>query len=505
MSGHPPAISLFRNASWGGASASVRLVFGLSTLLLSIRLVGAENYGYLALMVSVATFYVALVNSVNTIAVTRAAECRKSVKTRAQLVHLFSASWVMTLVGVAVLVFVSITLGEDFVRVFVYRGANNVVLHDLVWLVLLVAAMAGCQLLLGGCVVVLEGLGRFDLAARAQMAGPPLTFALVLGAFFMEERPGLLYIGGSYVAGAGFEMTVAAVLRWRQRYRRALWPTAEALSQLPLLLRHGLILQGASVVNIFFDPFNKFLLNHFVGPGSVTAYDIATKIVAGIRGLFAGAFRVFLQLAEKLGADGGEDYLKVLRYGMVPALLMHGAGGVLLALLSNFWLGGEVGGLLLFYFLLIPSSLGIIFAAPLYSALIGIRDLGFIFRMHVNLAVLNLVASTLLIPLLGLYGAGVGLTLTTAYNASAEYSRYVRRIGPIHGLRNVAAELRARFAMAALLGLAALLADRWEEGPSVLLGVVELVLLAGIALVFLREPLVRRVLDALSRRLGLSS
>jgi O-antigen/teichoic acid export membrane protein len=71
----------------------------------------------------------------------------------------------------------------------------------------------------------------------------------------------------------------------------------------------------------------------------------------------------------------------------------------------------------LFYFLLLPASLGIIFTAPLYAALIGIRDLAFIFRMHVNLAVLNIAASTLLIPLFGLYGAGVGLMLATAYNA----------------------------------------------------------------------------------------
>jgi O-antigen/teichoic acid export membrane protein len=501
MSSGLPEISFFKNVSWGGLAASVRLVFGLSALFLSIRLVGAEDYGYLALMLAISAFYVALVNSVHTIAVTFAVEYRKSSNSEIQLLHLFRAVWMTTLISIALLVLIAVTLGGEFVRAFVYRGDDLTILQNLDQLLELVAALASFQLVVGGSAAVIEGLGRFDLAARAQMIGPPTAFVLLVAGFLMDGRVSLLYVGGCYLAGALIEMVVVTGLRWRVGFTRALWPSTTSLSLISELLRNGLLLQCASILNVFFDPFNKFLLNYFVGPGSVTAYDIATKIVAGIRGLFSGAFRVFLQLADKLGSDGGEDYRKVLRYGIVPALLMHGVGGVLLSVLSNFWLGGEVKGLLLFYFLLLPASLGIIFAAPLYAALIGIRDLSFIFRMHVNLAVLNLVASTLLIPLLGLHGAGVGLMLTTAYNAVAEYKRYLRRVGPIQGLVNVATELRTRFVLTALLCLATPLVDRLVVGGMPLLA-TQSAILVGFSLLFLHEPLVRRMLDVLCHRFG---
>lgn len=499
MSSRLPEISVFKNASWGGLAASVRLVFGLSTLFLSIRLVGAEDYGYLALMLAISAFCVALVNSVHTIAVTFAVEYRKSLNSEMQLLYLFRAVWMTTLISVALLGLLAVTLGGEFVRTFVYWGDDLTIQQNLGQLLDLVVVLASFQLLAGGSVAVIEGLGRFDLAARAQMIGPPTAFVLLVVGFLMDGQVSVAYVGGCYLAGVLIEMVVVTSVRWRLGFTRALCPSIASLSLIPELLRNGLLLQGASVLNVFFDPFNKFLLNYFVGAGSVTVYDIATKIVVGIRGLFSGAFRVFLQLADKLGSDGGEDYRKVLRYGIVPALLMHGFGGVLLSVLSNFWLGGEVKGLLSFYFLILPASLGIIFAAPLYAALIGIRDLSFIFRMHVNLAVLNLGASTLLIPLLGLHGAGVGLMLTTAYNAVAEYKRYLRRIGPIQGLVNVATELRTRFVLTALLCLAIPLVDRLVVSGVPLLA-TQSAILVGFSLLFLHEPLVRRMLDVLRHR-----
>lgn len=490
--------SLFRHASWGGVSAAIRLVFGVGNLFLAIRLAGADSYGYLALMLSVTAFYVALVNSVHTIAVTRAAEYGRTVEAAAGRLRLFSAVWLVTLLSVAVLVLCALPLGAAFIRTLVYPGDDAVVVQQLADLRMLVIALAACQLLVAGNVAVIEGLGRFDLAARAQIFGPPATFMLLAAGFVTKTSLDIVDVGWSYLLGVMLELAVTSWTRLRMGYRRALLPSLQATGLIPDLLRHGLMLQGASLVNIFFDPFNKFLLNHFVGPASVTAYEIATKIVAGIRGLFGGAFRVFLQLSDRLSADGGEDYLKVLRYGMVPAMLMHGAGCVLMVLLNRFWLGAELKELSLFYFLLIPSSIGIIFASPLYGALIGIRDLAFIFRMHVNLAVLNLLASSLLIPFLGLYGAGVGLTLTTAYNAAAEYRRYICKIGPILGLRMEVGRLKGRFVGSALLTLVALSAGYAIQDAMTLLA-LEAVVMVGFAALFMMEPLTARMVSSVLR------
>ena len=490
--------SFFRHASWGGVSAAIRLVFGVGNLFLAIRLAGADAYGYLALMLSVTAFYVAFINSVHTIAVTRAGEYERTLDADAGRTRLFSAVWQVTLLSVALLVLCALPLGPAFIRTFVYAAGDAAVTRQLADLLFLVVALAACQLLVTGNVAVIEGLGRFDLAARAQIFGPPVTFVLLATGFVAQAHLDIVDVGWSYLLGAVIELAVTTWTRLQMGYRRALLPSTRALGLIPDLLRHGLMLQGASLVNIFFDPFNKFLLNHFVGPASVTAYEIATKIVAGIRGLFGGAFRVFLQLSDKLSADGGEDYLKVLRYGMVPAMLMHGAGCVLMVLLSHFWFGEDMKELSLFYFLLIPSSIGIIFAAPLYGALIGIRDLAFIFRMHVNLAVLNLLASSMLIPMLGLYGAGVGLTLTTAYNAAAEYRRYTKKIGPIPGLGAEIRRLKGRFAFSVALTLAALVAGH-QISDKVPLLATEAAVLAGFAILFLMEPLTARMMNSVLR------
>jgi O-antigen/teichoic acid export membrane protein len=499
MSAQRPVISLFRNASWGGLSATVRLVFGLASLLLSIRLLGAEAYGQMAVITASMAFYVALVNSVHTIAVTYAADCRKLPDAETRLLQLFSAVWLTTLVALCVLLVAAAFLSADFVRLFVDRSGDADAARLLRDLALLVAGMAGCQLLLGGSVAVVEGLARFDIAAIVQMAGPPLVFVLLVSAFLAFDSVSVLQVAACYVCGAFVEMVVALVLRWRMGYRGALLPSTASLSQLPQLLRDSLILQGAGLVNIFFDPFNKFLLNHFVGPGSVTAYDLATRIVTGIRSLFAGAFRVFLQLSDKLGSDGGDDYRKVLVYGMVPAVLMHGAAGALLTLLAQFWLDGEVTGIVVLYFLLVPASVGIIFASPPYTALIGVRDLRFIFSLHLNLAVVNLVASSLLIPAFGLYGAGAGVTIATAYNAIAVYNRFLRLIGPVRDIKQTVAEIRVSALVAGVLAFLVLLAAL-ALSSSIHLLAAQVCLLGLISVALAREPLARRVIQALRAR-----
>ena len=465
---------------------------------MAIRLAGTSSYGYLALMLSVTAVYVAFINSVHTIAVTLAAEYRSIPEAVAERTRLFSAVWLVTLLSVALLILFSLPLGPVFIQTFVYSGDDAAVARQLSDLLVPVIALAACQLLVAGNVAVIEGLGRFDLAARAQLFGPPATFMLLATGFVANARVDIVDVGWSYLLGVMLELAVTMWTRLHMGYHRALLPSTRALGLIPDLLRSGLMLQGASLMNIFFDPFNKFLLNHFVGPASVTTYEIATKIVAGIRGLFGGAFRVFLQLSDKLSNDAGEDYMKVLHYGMVPAMLMHGAGCVLMVLMSRFWLGVEMKELSLFYFLLMPSSIGIIFASPLYGALIGIRDLAFIFRMHVNLAVLNLLASSLLIPFLGLYGAGAGLTLTTAYNAAAEYRRYIRMIGPMPEVGTELGRLKGRFAGSVAMTLVALAAAYVINDAMILLA-VEAVVMAGLAVLFITEPLTARMMNSVLR------
>lgn len=496
--------NLFRNASWGGASATVRLLFGMGNLFLAINLAGAVSYGYLTVMVSITTFYVALINSVHTIAVTHAAELQRQSDSAHGLDTLFSAVWLLTLVGAVILGSAAILFGQPFLHAFVYWGGDTLVENQLSQLLVFVVLIAICQILGAGHVAVIESLGRFDLAAKAQLFGPAVVFTLMAFGFYSLHKPNIVDVGKFMLVGGVVDLLLATWLRLKMKHLSSFKPSAKTIRLFPGLLNQGFALQGANLINIFFDPFNKFLLNRFIGPTSVSTYEIATKIVLGIRGLFGGACRTFLQLSSKLSVDGSSDYLKVLHYGLVPAVLMHGIGCVLMVLVSRYWFRGEMEYLPIFYFTLIPSSIGIIFAGPLYNALIGIRDLGFIFRMHLNLAVLNFIASLLLIPFWGLLGAGIGLSLTTAYNAWAEYHRYSRMIGVIVGFKQEIQRVAIRVTVSLSVSVIALLAGYFITDITGVL-IVESVIAAIFLCWLMLEPLSIRIMRVSTGWLGHSS
>lgn len=482
----------------------VRLLFGLGNLLLAINLAGAVSYGYLTVMLSITAFYVALLNSIHTIAVTHAAELQRQPDSGHGLDILFSAVWTVTLVGVAILGSAAFLLGQPFLHTFIYWGGDILVESQLSQLLVVVVLIAICQILGAGHVAVIESLGRFDLAAQAQLFGPPAVFTLIVFSSYSSHKLNIVDIGKFMLAGGVIDLLLATWVRLRMKHLSSFKPSAETIRLFPGLLNQGVALQGANLVNIFFDPFNKFLLNRFVGPTSVSTYEVAMKIVVGIRGLFGGACRTFLQLSSKLSIEGGNDYLKVLHYGLIPAILMHGIGCVLMVFVSRYWLRGEMDYLPVFYVTLIPSSIGIIFAGPLYSALIGIRDLGFIFRMHLNLAVLNCIASLTLIPFLGLWGAGIGLSLTTAYNAWAEYYRFVQMIGGIVGFKQEIQRVAVRATLLLTVSVCAALVGYFITDITGVL-IVESVIAAIFLCWLMLEPLSIRIMRVSTGWLGHSS
>ncbi len=157
--------NLFRNASWGGASAAIRLLFGMGNLFLAIKLAGSVSYGYMAVMLSITAFYVALISSIHTIAITHASELRTQPGSAHGLEVLFSTVWVLTLLAVAILGVVAFLLGQHFLHAFVYWGNDPLTGKQLSSLLVLVVLITACQILSASHVAVIESLGRFDLAS----------------------------------------------------------------------------------------------------------------------------------------------------------------------------------------------------------------------------------------------------------------------------------------------------------------------------------------------------
>jgi O-antigen/teichoic acid export membrane protein len=261
------------------------------------------------------------------------------------------------------------------------------------------------------------------------------------------------------------------------------------VARLKELLRSGGVLQATSLMNLFLEPLNKLLLNHFMGPVAVTTYDLAMKLIWGIQGLFGAAMRVFLHLAHQDGGTVGRTYTRVISLIAVPALIMHTFGAILLSWVAHRWVNIDASEVMIFYAIATLSNLGMIFATPLYTSLISRGDLGFIFKSQAILALTNTSISIAAIPFLGLVGAAAGLLIATIYNVSAIYVRHAKLVGQLEGVMEMFKQVQARliftgalFSMTLYLGAQGKLSESWS-----------VILLISLSAIGITESLPRRI------------
>lgn len=443
----------FGNASWNGLAALVRAATTLLSALLAIRLVGVDAYGALVTWLSLFALYLSLNTSAYTLIVARlmGAAGAGDVRGRLALIDVvarFSGRSIIVLaIATAALAGVSIgwsrmvgVLGAGFVPAIVLMGV-----------------LTAAQIVVAWQAAIIEAAGRLDLAARWQLAGPLTVLAIlaVLAAAFVGK-------GGLFpaaylvvvVAGSVIDLMLLGMVRRMLGLRLGILDRSpqEKTSVLQLLRSAGL-LQASLLVNVFLEPANKFLLNYFAGAAATALYDIAMKVIWGIQNLTAATMRVFLHIGAVDGSAVARVFVRAVALLGVPVIGMHIAGALFIYWMAHHWLAVDSLQLMLFLGVATISNLGMILVTPLYMNLIAGNDLLFIFRLHVMLAVSNMAASLVLIPLMGLLGAAFGLLLATGFNVVAIHLHC--HIEPV-ALEDAAALSRARWRIvmaAALLGV----------------------------------------------------
>lgn len=492
--------SLFSNASWGAFSAGIRLIFGMANLFLAIKIVGAAFYGYFALMLAVSAIYLTFVNSIHTIVVTHAADLKIQKDSNQHLLKLFSAVWLFTVFASFFFMLLVILFGSDFIESFVYYGNDIELINDLNRALLFVLILLISQMVNAANIAVIESLGRFDLAARTQMFGPILAFLIFLFVFFEAEQLTISSMVLIFVSGLLLDTYFSTYFRIKMGFVSAYLPQKNIVKILPNLMKEGLSLQGSRLVVVFVDPLNKYLLNIFVGSASVTVYEVVMKVITGIQGLFGGAFRTFLQLTNEMRLNSGQEYITSLRFGLIPASLMHAIAGVLIVFLTHFWLNEDTENLPELLFLMIPASMVIIFIAPLYFALIGMRDLAFIFRMNLTLAIFNIIGSIVFIPIIGVMGCAVGFTAAIIYNAVMEYLRYLKKVGTIPELNQEMRALIPRLLLTLFLSTLSLI-SYIQFRDDLMLVITQSIILLFLLILLFREPLTTKMLKKIASSL----
>ena len=482
--------TLFRNASWSGVSAAFRAATGLFNALLAIRLLGVEDYGHVATMLSLFVLYLSLNASVFTALVvklmTPTAVDEKHAAMRA-------AASIFSAISIGVLVMVTLLL-SGFASRLMSLEPGNALEAEIQRVILLMGLLTAIQIAVTLHSALIESASRLDLAMKSQLIGPTVVLALLATFFFAH----LTLTASGYVAalcaGALTDLSLLGLVK-RKVLPSSLfyWPTRNRLQGLVNLLKSGGVLQATSLMGMFLEPLNKLLINHFVGAAAVTIYDLAMKVIWGIQYLFGAAMRVFLHLGSQNEEAVGPTFTRVIALVGVPVVILHTIGALFLSWTAHHWLAIDATQLMIFFAIATLSNLGMIFIAPLYISLIGRGDLYFIFRSQAILAITNVVVTLALIPFIGLIGAAFGLLSATLYNVVAIYARCKASSDTLNGIGDILRMWQARYALTLLLFAAAILLG--IRGVDSLMG--PLVILLGLAAITVREPLAKFIFERL--------
>jgi len=326
-----------------------------------------------------------------------------------------------------------------------------------------------------------------DRATKAQLFGPMLILASLFLAFALKLQVTALSYAGILCLGALVDLCFTwFAARKNSSLAGPFDVTSNAWINMWILLRAGSLLQATSLMNMFLEPLNKLLLNNFLGASTVTLYDLAMKLIWGIQSLFSAAMRVFLHMASQDKEMLGTAYGSVVRLICVPVVLLHTVGVLFLAVIVRYWLRLDEFDVLVFFAVATLSNLGMILVAPLYNFLIGNEDLVFIFKTQARLAIINILASFALVPILGLVGAAFGLLMATAFNTAAIITRSKPLLNTDHPPLHLIRVMIQRLLAALLLLMFALLWGFYgSDNPLALI-----VICVGIVSMTAREPVV---------------
>ncbi len=476
-----------RNATWGGFSAAVRAATGLFIALLAVRLLGGERYGQLATLLSLFVVYLALNASVFTVFVAKLMGLSAAERVNKNA-DVLSAANLLAVSLIVVLGFLTMLLWGIAPSIFkpAPYGSDSVI--EIRRAILVMGALTSFQIMTSLHSAIIEGAGRLDLAMKWQLVGPVLVTITLFSLLILQVPVSVSEYVAVLCGGAVIDLCLLVLVQ------RKLMPLPPSLSlsrekqvEMWALLKSGTTLQAASLMGLFLEPLNKFLLNHFVGALAVTAYDLAMKLIWGIQSLFSAAMRVFLHLSGEQGQMVGRAFSRVLTLVLVPVLAAHVVAAIFLTWVVHQWvMVGDTRQIMIFFTIATVSNLGMIYVTPPYISLIGRGDLSFIFRSQSIVSVTNVMTSLAFIPLFGLLGAVFGLLCATAYNVVAIYRRHEQIVGPSGGLLPIIRGRSGRYLFTALLFAAAILIG---SEHMVNYYVVAAIFLA-IALIMRNEPLV---------------
>lgn len=407
-----------------------------------------------------------------------------------EYVEIISAAGTFATLSIILVMSVSALIWLFIPTIFYNLDLDAVIGIEVRPILLALGILTSIQIIVALFSAIIESSSRLDLAMKSQLLGPVIVSCILFSFYLFQIPLSATEYGILLCISASFDLCSLIIIK----YMLVLSPiklsySQKCIYQIKSLIKSGIKLQAASLMGLFLDPLNKFLLSYFFGAHTVTAYDLAMKFIWGIQTLFSAAMRIFLHLSKESGLVVIKVFSQVLNYVLVPALAAHIIAAIFLAWMSKEWLEiSNAAQLMIFFGVSTISNLCMIYITPLYISLIGRNDMKFILESQLRVAIANLFFSILLIPNFGLIGASVGLCIATIFNIFSINKRHKEIIGLSFELKIIfRGRIFSYLSMISMLIIVILMGNSFNFYTLVNLGLILL-----LAILLLREPIAIR-------------
>jgi len=330
---------------------------------------------------------------------------------------------------------------------------------------------------------------RIDLLNAIAVAAALLNAAAMVTVLALGY--GLFGLAAVSVGVAVFHVTSEVAMAYRCCEGLRFRPFAASFSTFRTLFHYGIRVQASRLADLIYLNIDKLLLSHFIGPGSVTPYELGAKVAGLTRSFPTVLLTGLLPAAAELEAQRNRErllrlYLKSSKYLVAVAFPLAVFSILQADGIMRVWLGpGDHGGAALALRALTVAYLFHLLMEVALAVGRGIGVVQFEMRALIVTAGLNMALSTGLIIEYGLPGAliGTAVSMVVGYGlfmrSFHHYTKlsFLRLVREVYLIPSVGVAVAAAAVLAAAYPMGLLVPP---SGASRLTGLVELLLNGGL-------------------------
>lgn len=190
---------------------------------------------------------------------------------------------------------------------------------------------------------ILSGVGRMDIANMNEMASKVLSVTLSVFLIFKGYGIWALFIGAManclIMLLVGFILNVYLLGFIPFNFKSIRWARVRES------VNFGGTLTAGSLLVMFVEPLNRFILGQYVSLSSAAIYDVAARVVLQVKGVLEGCFRPFVAQSSAYITSGQDKKIRELSRLSVRLIFLLGVPMFLILIvwapeLMALWLKG---------------------------------------------------------------------------------------------------------------------------------------------------------------------